>query len=214
MQIAYVKIDVTAGILRICDSTSSITCLPRFLPNTAQRSRTSLIGLGSLGPFPTRKLQHKEEQELAQELELRKRTTNQFLKVIISTSSSPDGVNILQPHNSALALRTLHIVHFPNMSSPDKSSPPRDGANGQDEKPRLTEEQKRQNHISSGTFSSHRLQAHPYAFHCMWHTHIPAHKHMSTLARPMYTWGYTVYTRPYVSRGRSGLSLVTPTADG
>ncbi|KAL1882310.1 Transcription factor [Diaporthe australafricana] len=35
------------------------------------------------------------------------------------------------------------------MSSPEKSSPPRDGANGQDEKPRLTEEQKRQNHISS-----------------------------------------------------------------
>ncbi|KAG8163607.1 hypothetical protein KVR01_006904 [Diaporthe batatas] len=34
------------------------------------------------------------------------------------------------------------------MSSPDKSSP-RDGANGQEEKPRLTEEQKRQNHISS-----------------------------------------------------------------
>ncbi|KAH8766775.1 helix-loop-helix DNA-binding domain-containing protein [Diaporthe sp. PMI_573] len=35
------------------------------------------------------------------------------------------------------------------MSSPEKSSPPRDGANSQEEKPRLTEEQKRQNHISS-----------------------------------------------------------------
>ncbi|POS70624.1 hypothetical protein DHEL01_v210980 [Diaporthe helianthi] len=35
------------------------------------------------------------------------------------------------------------------MSSPDKSSPRRDSANGQEEKPRLTEEQKRQNHISS-----------------------------------------------------------------
>lgn len=33
------------------------------------------------------------------------------------------------------------------MSTPEKSSP---GANAQEEKPRLTEEQKRQNHISSG----------------------------------------------------------------
>lgn len=41
-------------MLRICDSTLSITCLPRFLPNTTQRSRTScLIGLGRFGSFPT-----------------------------------------------------------------------------------------------------------------------------------------------------------------
>lgn len=33
------------------------------------------------------------------------------------------------------------------MSTPEKLSP---GANAQEEKPRLTEEQKRQNHISSG----------------------------------------------------------------
>ncbi|ROW14269.1 hypothetical protein VPNG_04241 [Cytospora leucostoma] len=38
------------------------------------------------------------------------------------------------------------------MSSPEQSSPPHDAANNgnpQDDKPRLTEEQKRQNHISS-----------------------------------------------------------------
>lgn len=33
------------------------------------------------------------------------------------------------------------------------SSPPADGAAGADDKPRLTEEEKKQNHIASGTYS-------------------------------------------------------------
>lgn len=213
MQIAYVKIDVTAGMLRICDSTSSITCLPRFLPNTAQRSRTSVSLVSGPWSFPNTKTVAQGGAGAGAVTEKEDKRASKIPR-LSKTHPLPRTASTSCDCTHALALRTLHIIHFPQMSSPDKSSPPRDGANGQDEKPRLTEEQKRQNHISSGTFSSHRFQAHPYAIHCMWHTRIPAHEHISILARPMYAWGYTVYTRPYVSRGRSGLSLFTPTADG
>jgi hypothetical protein len=44
------------------------------------------------------------------------------------------------------------------MSSPKKSgSPIQDGGNGADDKPRLTEEEKKQNHIASGTLHPRSL---------------------------------------------------------
>jgi hypothetical protein len=51
------------------------------------------------------------------------------------------------------------------MASPSKKAPSpqpaegSDGANGADEKPRLTEAEKKQNHIASGTI--HALEARP-----------------------------------------------------
>ncbi|KAL2291037.1 hypothetical protein FJTKL_13737 [Diaporthe vaccinii] len=124
-------------MLRICDSTSSsITCLPRFSPNTAQRSRTS-VSLVS-GPLVL-----SQQETVTQAGAGAGAKQDKSRPIITSTSAPQNGVDALRSH-----LRSA-FAHLPNMSSPDKSSPPRDGANGQDEKPRLTEEQKRQNHISS-----------------------------------------------------------------